>query len=114
VVFRPDAAPRNPATEFRYTQDVVAVPEKVAPKLGAVSNLVTINAELRPDSAGVLYALGGFSGGLALWFEDGKLTYEYNLFEIERTRRPLPRGQSAKASCRPGLVGPMFGRWRAP
>ena len=97
VVFRPDAAPRNPATEFRYTQDVVAVPEGVAPKLGAVSNLVTINAELKPDSAGVLYALGGFSGGLALWVEDGKLTYEYNLFIIERTRiassAPLPTGK---------------------
>ncbi len=97
VVFRPDAAPRNPATEFRYTQDVVAVPEGVAPKLGAVSNLVTINAELKPDSAGVLYALGGFSGGLALWVEDGKLFYEYNLFIIERTRivssAPLPTGK---------------------
>ena len=55
---------------------------------------MTIDAELKPDSAGVLYALGGFSGGLALWVENGKLTYEYNLFEIERTRiassAPLP------------------------
>jgi arylsulfatase A-like enzyme len=97
VIFKPDAAPRNPATEFHYTQDVVAVPEATAPKLGAVSNLVTINAELKPDSAGVLYALGAFSGGLALWIEDGKLTYEYNLFEIERTRiasfAALPMGK---------------------
>jgi arylsulfatase A-like enzyme len=97
VVFRPDAAPRNPATEFRYTQDVVGVPEGVAPKLGTVSNLVTINAELKSDSAGVLYALGGFSGGLAMWVENGILTYEFNLFEIERTRikstAPLPMGK---------------------
>ena len=33
----PEAAPRNPATEFRYTQDVVAVPEVAAPKLGAAA-----------------------------------------------------------------------------
>jgi hypothetical protein len=52
---------------------------------------------LKPDSVGVLYALGGFSGGLTLWVENGKLTYEYNLFEIERTQisstAPLPTGK---------------------
>src|SRR5690606_7837661 len=43
------------------------------------------------------YALGAFSGGLALWIDDGKLSYEYNLFEIERTtlvsKGPLPTGK---------------------
>ena len=86
VVFHPEDAPRNPATEFHYTQDVTQVPEANAPKLGAVTNVLTLEAELDPDSTGVLYALGGFSGGLALWVENGKLGYEYNLFEIERTR----------------------------
>ncbi|EHK78015.1 sulfatase [Sinorhizobium meliloti CCNWSX0020] len=97
AVFHPEDAPSNPATEFQFTQDVVGVPEFTAPKVGARSNLVTIEAELRPDSEGVLYALGGFSGGVALWVENGKLTYEYNLFEIERTRLessdPLPSGK---------------------
>ena len=59
--------------------------------------MVTIQAELAEDSEGVLYALGAFSGGLALWIEQGKLTYEYNLFQIERTRisttDPLPTGE---------------------
>ncbi|MGN7807745.1 arylsulfatase [Ensifer sp. 22521] len=97
VVFHPEDAPSNPATEFRFTQDVIGVPEFTAPKVGARSNLVTLEAELRPDSEGVLYALGAFSGGVALWVENGKLTYEYNLFEIERTRLetsdPLPSGK---------------------
>lgn len=97
AVFHPEDAPSNPASEFNFTQDVVGVPEFTAPKVGARSNLVTIEAELQSDSQGVLYALGAFSGGLALWVEDGKLTYEYNLFEIERTRLqssdPLPSGK---------------------
>jgi len=97
AVFHPEDAPSNPATEFNFTQDVVGVPEFTAPKVGARSNLVTIEAELKPDSAGVLYALGAFSGGLALWVDQGKLTYEYNLFEIERTQLqssgPLPTGK---------------------
>ena len=97
VVFHPEDAPSNPATEFTYTQEVTGVPEFTAPKVGARSSMVTIDAELAEDSEGVLYALGAFSGGLALWIEQGKLTYEYNLFQIERTRisttDPLPTGE---------------------
>ena len=99
AVFHPEDAPSNPATEFTYTQEVTGVPEFTAPKVGARSNIVTIDAEFAEDSEGVLYALGAFSGGLALWIEQGKLTYEYNLFQIERTRvsttDPLPTGKVA-------------------
>lgn len=98
VIWSPQSAPHNPATEFNYTQDVVGVPEFAAPKVGARSNLVTIDLDLKADSSGVLYALGAFSGGLALWVDEGKLRYEYNLFEIERTRLEakgaLPTGKT--------------------
>ena len=96
-IFHPETVPQNPATEFRYTQDVVGLPEFSAPKVGIRNNVVTIDTELKPDSQGVLYALGAFSGGVALWVDEGRLSYEYNLFEIERTRietkAPLPTGK---------------------
>lgn len=96
IVWSPQSAPHNPAKEFNYTQDVVGVPEFAGPKVGARSNKVTIKADLTKDSEGVLYALGAFSGGVALWIDEGKLHYEYNLFEIERTRltskSKLPHG----------------------
>ncbi len=96
IVWSPQSAPHNPASEFHYTQDVVGVPEFAGPQIGGRSNLVTVDLELKPDSAGVLYAQGAFSGGVALWVDNGKLNYEYNLFEIERTRivsqSPLPVG----------------------
>ncbi|MEX0808148.1 MAG: arylsulfatase [Dongiaceae bacterium] len=95
-ILNPQYAPQNPATEFFYTQDVTGVPEFAGPKVGARSNLVTIKADLAADSAGVLYAVGGFSGGLSVWIENGAIVYEYNLFEIERTQisstAPLPTG----------------------
>jgi arylsulfatase len=97
IVWSPQSAPHNPATEFHYTQDVVGVPEFAGPKVGGRSNLVTVDLDLKPDSAGVIYALGAFSGGVALWVDKGKLSYEYNLFEIDRTRietkEPLPEGK---------------------
>ncbi|MBB6091688.1 arylsulfatase [Povalibacter uvarum] len=97
VVWSPQSAPQNPATAFHYTQDVTGVPEFAGPKVGARSSLVTVDVDLAPDSAGVLYALGAFSGGLSLWVDKGTLGYEYNLFEIERTRlqtaSALPTGR---------------------
>lgn len=97
IIWSPQSAPHNPASDFHYTQDVVGVPEFAGPKIGGRSNVVTVDLELKPDSAGVLYALGAFSGGVALWVDKGKLSYEYNLFEIQRTRMetttPLPQGR---------------------
>jgi arylsulfatase len=45
-----------------------------------------MEVEVPKDANGVLYALGAFSGGLTCYVKDGVLCYEYNLFEIERTR----------------------------
>jgi arylsulfatase len=107
-ILRPQYAPHNPATVFNYTQAVVGVPEFAGPKVGGRSNVVTIDAEMGPEAEGVLYALGAFSGGVALWVDKGKLTYEYNLFEIERTRidmkAALPAGR-VKIEIDSQLVG---------
>lgn len=96
IIWSPQSAPHNPATEFNYTQDVVGVPEFAAPKVGARSNRVTLKTTIDKNTKGVLYALGAFSGGLALWIDEGKLHFEYNLFEIERTHlvsaEKLPQG----------------------
>ena len=62
------------------------MPEFAAPKLGKADTDVRIEATIPDDANGVLYALGGFSGGLSLFMIDGHLYYEYNLFEVERTR----------------------------
>lgn len=97
MVLHPEDGPRNPATEFFYTQDVVGLPEASAAKVGVVSNLATVDLELKPESEGVIYAVGAYSGGMTVWVEKGKLSYEYNAFQIERTRiestRPLPSGK---------------------
>ena len=61
------------------------------------SNLVTIDVDIQPDSDGVLYALGGFFRRPHAVGGQGKLSYEYNLFELERTRidvaEALPTGK---------------------
>ena len=74
------------------------MPEVAAPALGNKENLVSIDADVPANANGVLYALGGFSGGLTLYVKDGVLSYEYNLFEIMRTqikaKDKLPTGKA--------------------
>jgi arylsulfatase len=72
------------------------MPEFAAPALGNTPNVVTVEADVPANASGVLYALGGFSGGLSLYVRGGALSYEYNLFEITRThikaKDKLPTG----------------------
>ena len=73
------------------------MPEVAAPALGNKANIVTVDAEIPANANGVIYALGGFSGGLTCYIKDGVLSYEYNLFEIQRTdisaKEKLPTGK---------------------
>ena len=60
------------------------MPEFTAPGLGRESNHIVVEADLAANASGVLYALGGISGGLTLYVDKGDLVYEYNMMEIER------------------------------
>ena len=52
---------------------------------GATSGMFATGARSKEEMAtGVLYALGGASGGLTLYMDDGQLVYEYNMMIIER------------------------------
>ena len=85
-IVRPDLRVAPPHREWTFAGALTRMPEVAAPALGNRENTVTVDADLGADASGVVYALGGFSGGLSLFVKDGVLTYEYNLFELQRTR----------------------------
>jgi arylsulfatase len=74
----------TPYRSWRLDQTTTRMPEFAAPGLGRESNHVVVDAELGSNASGVLYALGGASGGLTLYVDDGRLVYEYNMMIIER------------------------------
>lgn len=45
-----------------------------------------MDVETSGEPNGVLYALAGFSGDVCCFLKDGMLCYEFNLFEIDRTK----------------------------
>ncbi len=96
VLLHPELRPASPYTEWTFFGDTVRIPEFSAPALGTRPNIVAIDAVIPADANGVLYKLGGFSGGLTCFVEDGILCFEYNLYEIQRTKlratEQLPTG----------------------
>jgi arylsulfatase len=86
----------SPYTSWTFNDQTRRMPEFTAPGLGRESNRVVIDAELNDKASGVLYALGGSGGGLALYMDGGKLIYEYNMMIIENYRAvsaDLPAGK---------------------
>jgi len=75
---------KTPYTSWKFDSATVRMPEFTAPGLGRESNHVVIDAEVGDGATGVLYAVGGISGGLTLFMDQGDLVYEYNMMEIER------------------------------
>lgn len=80
----PEDAITSPYKSWTFNSSTVRMPEFSAPGLGKRSNKVVVDMEMGANANGVLYALGGGSGGLSLFMENGKLVYEYNMMIIER------------------------------
>jgi arylsulfatase A-like enzyme len=112
AMFHPEDAPASSLTEWNFYGPMTRMPESAAPKLGKVDSIVSMELDVPENANGVLYALAGFSGGISLYVRDGILSYEFNLFEIERTRihaaRPLPAGP-VTVEVVSKLAGPIGG-----
>ncbi len=93
---------------------ITRMPESAAPKLGKQDSLVSMEVDVPENANGVLYALAGFSGGITCYVKDGFLCYEFNLFEIQRTKLKsndkLPTGEvkiEVESKLAAKIGGPM-------
>ena len=93
----PEDMKRSPYKSWIFDTSVNRMPEFIAPPISKHSNTVTIEAELGENASGVLYALGGSSGGLSCYLDNGQLCFEYNLMIVYRTvaksQEKLPAGK---------------------
>ena len=86
AMFHPEDAPASSLTEWTFDGPMTGMPESAAPKLGKNSSIVSMEVDVPTNANGVLYALAGFSGGVTCYVKDGLLCYEFNLFEVQRTK----------------------------
>ncbi|MEK6481043.1 arylsulfatase [Catalinimonas sp. 4WD22] len=98
VLLHPEELKVSPRSEFNYPGSTIRVPESNAPRVGLLNHKATIEVDMPANAEGVLFALAGYAGGLSFYVKDGVLNYEYNLFEIERTKltgtSKLPAGKA--------------------
>jgi arylsulfatase len=80
----PEDRIKSPYTKWRFDESTTRMPEFTAPGLGRQNSRVEIALTVPENASGVLYSLGGFAGGLALFMDKGRLVYEYNMMMIER------------------------------
>jgi arylsulfatase len=92
----PEDRIKTPYSSWTFDSATTRMPEFTAPGLGRQSTLVTIQADLKDNATGVLYALGGGSGGLTLFMDQGQLNYEYNMMLIERYKGQTPKLSAGK------------------
>nr|WP_214460633.1 arylsulfatase [Flavihumibacter fluvii] len=114
AMFHPEDAPAPKLTAWSFDHPIKRMPESAAPKLGKNSSLVTMEVDVPKVASGVLYALAGFSGGVTCYIKDGFLCYEFNLFEVQRTKvrskAKLPTGKvkiEVESILTASIGGPM-------
>ena len=87
----------TPYDSWKFNSNTQRMPEFTAPGIGRESNTVEVDLEVGKDANGVLYALGGSGGGVALYMDKGHLVYLYNMLVVEqyeaRSAEPLSPGK---------------------
>ncbi|MFP6904051.1 MAG: sulfatase-like hydrolase/transferase, partial [Verrucomicrobiota bacterium] len=93
----PEDRLKTPYTHWTFRQNTRRMPEFTAPGVGRVSTQVDIDVDIGEKASGVLYAVGGASGGLTLYMDKGYLVYEYNMMILEqyiaKSRIPIAAGK---------------------
>ncbi|KMO83877.1 arylsulfatase [Mycolicibacterium chlorophenolicum] len=80
----PEDRVASPYTKWRFDGTCTRMPEFTAPGLGRQDSHVVIALTVPESASGVVYSLGGFSGGVTLFLDAGVLVYEYNMLIIDR------------------------------
>ena len=85
-VFRPDLMKSTTLSEWTFGGDDDRVVEAMAPKfLSGYSSRSTVQFTAGPTDSGVLFCVGGITGGFTVYVDEGVVCAEYNTGGIYRT-----------------------------
>jgi arylsulfatase len=92
----PQEMKRSKNTEWTLFEGITRIPESEAPNVRNGNLRAEIEAEVPEDVNGVIFAMGGYTGGVSLFAVDGTLYYEYSALLLRRDTievGPLPAGK---------------------
>ena len=92
----PHEMKRSSNTEWTLFEGMTRIPESEAPNVRNGNLRAEISAEVPDGVNGVIFAMGGYAGGVSLYALDGTLYYEYSALLLKRDRievGALPPGE---------------------
>jgi arylsulfatase A-like enzyme len=92
----PQEMKRSSNTEWILYEGITRIPESQAPNVRNGNIRAEIVAEVPEKVNGVIFAMGGYAGGVSLYALDGELYYEYSALLLKRDKikvGPLPAGE---------------------
>ncbi len=84
--FNPQEMKRSTNTEWMLFDGITRIPESQAPNVRNGNVRAEIEAEIPQNANGVIFAMGGYAGGVALYVYDGELRYEYSALLLKRNK----------------------------
>ncbi|MFV8817353.1 arylsulfatase [Haliea sp. E17] len=94
--FNPHEMKRSSNTEWTLFDGLTRIPESQAPNVRNGNLRAEIDAEVPKNVNGVIFAMGGYAGGVTLYALDGYLYYEYSALMLKRDKikvGKLPAGE---------------------
>ena len=80
----PHEMKRSSNTEWTLFEGMTRIPESQAPNVRNGNIRAEIEAEVPDKVNGVIFAMGGYAGGVSLYALDGELYYEYSALLLKR------------------------------
>jgi arylsulfatase len=87
----PQEMKRSTNTEWTLFAGMTRIPESEAPNVRNGNIRAEIEAEIPERVNGVLFAMGGYAGGVSLYALDGRLYYEYSALLLKRDKIEVGR-----------------------
>ena len=92
----PQEMKRSANTEWTLFEGITRIPESQAPNVRNGNLRAEISADVPAGVNGVIFAMGGYAGGVSLYALDGVLYYEYSALLLKRDKisvGKLPAGE---------------------
>ncbi|MEJ2340403.1 MAG: arylsulfatase [Gemmatimonadales bacterium] len=91
VGLHPQEMKRSTNTEWTLFEGMTRIPESQAPNVRNGNLRAEIEAEVPKGVNGVIFAMGGYAGGVGLYALDGVLYYEYSALLLKRDKIEVGR-----------------------
>ncbi|MGB5986316.1 MAG: arylsulfatase [Desulfobacterales bacterium] len=86
ISLNPSEIKSSKNTEWTLFEGITRIPESQAPNVRNGNLRAEIEAEVPENVNGVLFAMGGYAGGVSLYALDGELYYDYSALLLKRDK----------------------------